>query len=100
MGRPDHPWITRTEIPAWVAEDAGMLNRLQAVLVNQSRMMGTRPYPYALHRAHEVAVVSLAEKEQLEQMVIAEMYRRGVSVEEKSYKQSHKELEGRTRYPR
>jgi len=100
VGRPEHPWITRTEIPAWVAHDPARLDPLQAVLVSQCRMLGTRPYPYVLHRAHEVAVVSLAEKDQLEQMIIAEMYRRGIPVGEKSYKQSHKELAGRTRYPR
>ena len=100
VGRLEHPWITRAEIPAWVAESPALLDRLQAVLVGQARMMGARPYPYALHRAHEVAVVSLAEKDQLEQMMVAEMYRRGVLVGEKSYKQSHKDLEGRTRYQR
>jgi len=100
VGRPERPWIARTEIPGWVAENPDMLARLHAVLATQARMMGSRPYPYVLHRAHEVAVVSLAEKDQLEQMIIAEMYRRGVPVGEKSYKQSHKDLEGRTRYQR
>ncbi|HVN56101.1 MAG TPA: DNA double-strand break repair nuclease NurA [Anaerolineaceae bacterium] len=100
VGRPEHPWITRTEIPAWVAERPALIDRLQAVLVGQARIMGARPYPYALARAHEVAVVSLAEKEQLEQMMVAEMYRRGIPVGEKSNKQSHKDLEGRTRLTR
>jgi hypothetical protein len=97
-GRPERAWITRVEIPAWVAGSPLMVDHLHAVLVHQCRILGTRPYPYVLHRAHEVAVVSLAEKDQLESMLIAEMYRRGIPVGEKSHKQSHKELAGRTRY--
>jgi hypothetical protein len=86
------------EIPAWVAEDAGMLDNLHAALVDQCRIMGSRPYPYLLHRAHEAAVVSLAEKEQVTQMIALELRRRGVILGEQSYKQSAKDLQGKTRY--
>ena len=63
VGLPDDPWLARVEVPAWVAADAQKLNNLHAVLINQCRIMGGRPYPYLLHRAHETAVVTLAEKE-------------------------------------
>ena len=98
VGRSGHPWISRVEIPAWVAEDAGMLDNLHAALVDQCRIMGNRPYPYLLHRAHEAAVVSLAEKEQVTQMIALELRRRGVILGEQSYKQSAKDLQGKTRY--
>ena len=98
VGRPDHPWIVRVEIPAWVAADPGCVELLHATVVYQSQLLGARPYPYALHRAHEVAVVSLAEKDQLEQMMIAEMLAHGLAPGEKSNKQTAKDLQGRTRY--
>jgi NurA domain len=92
-----HPHIARVEIPHWVAEDAGMLGLLHAVLVDQCRIMGAKPYPYLLHRAHETAVVSNEEKFQVEQMLMQELRRQGVDVEEGSNKQSAKDLPGRSR---
>ena len=59
--------------------------------------MGPRPYPYLLHRAHEVALVSLQEKEQVTQMIARELHQRGVPVGQRSYKQSAKALPGRRR---
>jgi hypothetical protein len=90
-----HPHIARVETPRWVAEDAGMLGLLHAVLVDQCRVMGARPYPYLLHRAHETAVVSIEEKFQVEQMLMQELRRQGVDVEDGSNKQSAKDLPGR-----
>jgi hypothetical protein len=100
VGRGGHPWLARVEVPAWMASSPAALSTLHAVLVDQCRMVGARPYPYALHRAHEVAVVSLAEKGELEQMLIQELHRRGLSVGELSSKQMLKQLHGRTRYPK
>lgn len=99
-GRSGHPWLARVEIPAWVAEDSQMLDTLQATLVQQCRALGNRPYPYILHRAHETAVVTLQEREQVTEMISIELRRRGVTVGEQSYKQSAKESTGRTRYER
>jgi hypothetical protein len=59
--------------------------------------MGSRPYPYLLHRAHETAVVTQEEKAQVTQMIALELRRRGVEVGEQSYKQSAKGLGKRTR---
>ncbi|MEW6716037.1 MAG: DNA double-strand break repair nuclease NurA [Chloroflexota bacterium] len=98
VGQHDHGWIVRVEIPAWVAEDATMLEALHAILIHQCRILGGRAYPYLLHRAHEVAVVHRDEKEQLTQMIIQELRRRGVQVGEKSQKQAVKDLPGRTSY--
>ncbi len=98
VGRGGHPWLARVEIPAWVAGSAEMLGCLHATLVSQCRIMGSRPYPYLLHRAHEAAVVSQEEKEQVTQMIVLELHRRGASVGERSQKQSAKELAGRMSY--
>ena len=75
-----------------------MLDNLHAVLVEQCRIMGQWSYPYLLHRAHETAVVSFQEKEQVTLMITQEPRRRGVEVGELSDKQAAKDLQGRTRY--
>jgi hypothetical protein len=93
----DHPHIARVEIPRWVADDPSLLGLLHAVLVDQCRIMGARPYPYLLHRAHETAVVSNEEKTQVERMLIQELHNQGVDVEDGSNKQSAKDLPGRSR---
>jgi hypothetical protein len=98
VGRAGHSSLARVEIPTWVARDAQKLNLLHAVLVDQCRMMGERPYPYLLHRAHEVATVSFQERDQVTQMIALELRRRGVEVGEQSAKQGNKELSGKTRY--
>jgi hypothetical protein len=97
VGRENKPWLARVEIPAWVLENPAMLDTLHAVLIQQCRTMGTRPYPYLLHRAHETAVVTLEEKEQVTQMLALELRQRGAPVGEQSAKQFHKEQAGRTR---
>jgi hypothetical protein len=98
VGRPGRPWLARVEIPAWVAADPQKLDLLHASLVDQCRILGSRPYPYILHRAHEAAVVSLQEKEQVTQMIALELRRRGVAPGQISNKQAHKDSKGRTGY--
>ena len=90
--------LARVEIPAWVAENQAMLDGLHATLIHQCRIMGARPYPYLLHRAHETAVVSRDEQEEVTQMIIHELQRRGVPIEGRSFKQVSKDLPGRTRH--
>jgi hypothetical protein len=91
VGRDDQPWLVRVEIPAWVAENESHLNTLHALLLEQCRILGSHPYPYLLHRAHELAVVSLEEKEQVEKMINLELYKRGVSFAGPSHKQALKD---------
>jgi len=97
VGTEGHPWPVRVEIPRWVVDEREQLNLLHAVLVEQCRMMGSKPYPYLLHRAHETAVVKNEEKQQIEQMLSLELRRNNEDVEEGSNKQSAKDLQGRTR---
>jgi hypothetical protein len=100
IGRQGHPALARIDVPRWVVEGAGMLDMLHAVLVEQCRVMGSRPYPYLLHRAHETALVTLQEREQVTQMILQELYRQQVEVQDKSNKQSAKNLPGRRKAPR
>lgn len=97
VGADGHPWPVRVEIPKWVVDDSASLDLLHGVLVEQCRMMGSRPYPYLLHRAHETAVVKLEEKQQIEQMLALELRRNAEDTDEGSYKQSAKGLPGRNR---
>lgn len=97
VGTQGHPWPIRVEIPRWVVDDRKQLDLLHAVLVEQCRMMGSRPYPYLLHRAHETAVVKNEEKFQIEQMLELELRRNNEDMDEGSNKQSAKDLQGRTR---
>ncbi len=97
-GTEGHPWPVRVEIPGWVAEDAEKLGMLHAVLVAQCRMMGAKPYPYLLHRAHETAVVSNEERQQVEQMLMRELREQGGETDEGSYKQSAKDLPGKGKF--
>jgi len=100
VGRSGHSWPVRVEVPAWVAQNQEMLDNLHSVLVHQCRILANRPYPYLLHRAHEAAVVSLEEKDQVTQMIALELRQRGVEVDEISNKQFAKDAGGRTRYGR
>jgi len=97
VGSEKHPSLVRVELPKWGADDAEKLDLLHAALLEQCRIMGARPYPYILHRAHEVAVVTFDEKRQVEQMLQIELRRAGGEVEAESNKQSAKSLPGRTK---
>ncbi len=95
---PKKPYPVRVEVPAWVVENPRMLNDLHAVLLQQCRVLGARPYPYILHRSHEVAVVTQEEKQQVENMIAQELQRRGVGIPEPSHKGAAKAVGGRKRY--
>jgi hypothetical protein len=97
VGDEKHPSLVRVELPKWVADDAEKLDLLHATLLEQCRILGARPYPYILHRAHEIAVVRFEEKKQVEAMLEMELRCTGGEVEEKSAKQSAKDLPGRTK---
>jgi hypothetical protein len=90
----EHPYPVRVEIPAWVAGNQQMLDDLHSTLVDQCQILGTRTYPYLLHRSHEVAVVTQDEKAQVENMITLELHRRGVAVSDVSHKQGSKDASG------
>ena len=90
----------RVEIPQWVADDNKKLDLLHAVLIEQCDIMGSKPYPYLLHRAHETAVVRREEKDQIEQLLTMELRRVRSEIGERSYKDSAKALPGRSKSKR
>jgi hypothetical protein len=97
VGDKKYPKIARVDVPRWVAENPSMLNVLHAVLVEQSKIMGNAPFPYLLHRAHEIAIVTHREKEEIDRLLSRDILSSGGELGEKSGKQSAKDLQGRTR---
>lgn len=97
VGPEGYPYTVRVEIPKWVAENKKKLDLLHGVLIEQCKMMGSKPYPYILHRAHETALVRYEEKGQVEQLLALELRRIRADVGDSSNKSSAKALKGRTR---
>lgn len=97
VGTEGQPWPVRVEVPKWVVDDKAKLDLLHSVLVQQCRVMGSKPYPYLLHRAHETAVVKNEEKQQIENMLALELRRQDEDIDQSSNKSSAKRLQGRTR---
>ena len=101
VGVPDRPHLARVEIPAWVASDKGKVGLIQAALLDQAQMMGSKPYPYLLHRSHEEALISLDEHQWVEDMIIKAFMQNGLDVGELSNKQFLKDMDmKKTRYQR
>lgn len=67
----EQPWLARVEIPYWVAQSPELVNFVHAVLYNDAQVLDSHPYPYALHRAHELAVVRQAEYEEVENLLLS-----------------------------
>ena len=97
VGRSEKPYVVRVELPVWVARDPQRVAQVQSFLLEQCALLGNRPYPYILHRAHETAVVHFDEKEQLQQALQIELRKNGADAPQTSYKQTAKELQTRTR---
>ncbi len=95
VGSEGSPWLVRVEVPAWVAFNSTMLNVLHYGLWEQCRLMGTHPYPYLLHRAHEAATITQADKEQVELLLLREFAQRGLPVGYESHKQYLKNISKR-----
>ncbi len=94
-GDSQRPQIARVEIPAWVAADPEAIDLLHGCLLAQTRITEGVPYPYILHRAHECAVVTLAEKERIQNLILREYAAQRVTLSGESGKQRLKTLSNR-----
>lgn len=97
VGTVNRPWIVRVEIPACTARQPDRIALLQQALLDQCALMGPRPYPYILHRAHEEAVVHFEERENLLAMLANSLAQMGIDPGAQSNKLNAKELATRTR---
>jgi len=70
--------MARVDIPMWVARDKAAVDALHALLLDQCQMQGRTPYPYALTRADELAVVSSKDKQKLEELIRLELQKQNI----------------------
>lgn len=85
----DAPKLARVEIPMWVAQDRRLVAEMQALIYHQCEQLTAR-YPYALTRAHELAVVKHEESRQLNLMIQVALTRHGLDAQQ-SQKQTGKD---------
>ena len=97
VGDEQRPVIVRVDVPLWVVQNKEALDMLHCALIEQTQIMSHKPFPYLLHRAHETAVVSMREKEQVDEMLALAIRNNGGEMGEISGKQSAKNLPGRIR---
>jgi hypothetical protein len=97
VGSAGQPALARVEIPLWVVEDPHSMSLLQSVLVEHSHQAGSRPYPYPLIRAHEIAVVKMDDHNQISELIEGELLKHGLPPSFNSNKQSHKQHQARGR---
>jgi hypothetical protein len=81
VGSDRQPAVARVEVPEWVASDSQKMDMLHASLLDQCALLGFRPYPYILHRAHETARITPAEQESLKLRLLMELRTAGVQPE-------------------
>ena len=77
VGAPGDPVIACVETPCWVAFDESRLGQLHTTIWEQCQAPGR--YPYALARAHELAVVNQDLRGELENLLAGAMLARGLT---------------------
>lgn len=71
-GEGEPPCLARIELPQWLLDKPQSVDLLHACIYREARILDTHPYPYVLHRAHELAVISRAETDEVERMLLQE----------------------------
>jgi hypothetical protein len=69
--------LLRVELPEWVALDRARLDFVHATIIAQGALTGG--FPYVLIRAHEIAVVTMAERREFETTLQSALIRQGLS---------------------
>lgn len=91
VGSAAKPYICRVEIQNRLTRNPALLDLVHGGILQQCEPLSGHPYPYILHRAHECAVVTAAEKEMIKNMLMIELVNSGAVVGEKSNKQIAKD---------
>lgn len=88
VGTTAQPEIARIEVPVWIAQDRSAVGVLHAAIVEQCKV--SPGYPYVLARAHEIAVVTNAERAEFEKMIAMQLTRQGLAarLSEKQFQKS------------
>jgi hypothetical protein len=72
-----HGQVARIDIPISVAQDAGAVAAVHALVYDQCQILGG--YPYVLARADEVAVVGRRDQDNLDAIIESAMGRQGIT---------------------
>ncbi|MFZ3071286.1 MAG: DNA double-strand break repair nuclease NurA [Anaerolineaceae bacterium] len=92
VGTEKMPYLVRVEFPAWVSQYPQKIDLLHAAIYSDVQVLDTHPYPYLLHRAHELAVISLQEHDYVEDMLLHQFELEGVRIGLRSNKEANKQL--------
>jgi hypothetical protein len=84
--------IARIDIPMWVARDSNAVDTIHALILDQCQMQGRTPYPYALTRADELAVITSKDKAKLDELVLIELRKKGIEPKGTSAKDQSKRV--------
>jgi hypothetical protein len=81
--------LARVDVPRWVMEDEGAMDKVHALLYDQCQILGD--YPYVLTRADEIAVVGRGDAAELNNWIELQMQREGI-YSSSTAKQSTKDM--------
>ncbi|MGC9397577.1 MAG: DNA double-strand break repair nuclease NurA [Anaerolineae bacterium] len=95
LGLEGYPVIARVEVPAWAISREEKSAALHTVLLHQARVL--HGYPYALARAHEVALVTQEDKAALDHLLQRRLMEAGLPPARPSEKARQKAYLGRRR---
>ena len=76
-GQIAHGQIARVDVPISVAQEAGAMAAVHALVYDQCQILGD--YPYVLARADEVAVVGRRDQDNLDTLIESAMRRQGIT---------------------
>ena len=77
-----------------MSERPELVDLLHAVVYAESQVLETHPYPYLLHRAHELAVITFEERVYVEDMLLRQLDQDGLGLGRISNKEVTKEIAG------
>jgi hypothetical protein len=97
LGAKGAPYLVKVEIPGWMVCFEDRINLLHAAILRETRVLDLHPYPYILHRAHELAVIHMDEHEEIERLLMEAYSKEGIPLGMQSNKQSNKIINGRER---
>jgi len=97
IGTAENPYLVRVEIPGWIVRFEDRIDFLHAAIVHEARVLDTHPYPYILHRAHELAVIHMDEHDEVERLLIEAYSEQGIPLGVQSNKEANKIITGRER---
>jgi hypothetical protein len=97
LGAKGAPYLVKVEIPGWMVCFEDRINLLHAAILRETRVLDPHPYPYILHRAHELAVIHMDEHEEVERLLMEAYSKEGIPLGMQSNKQANKMITGRER---